>query len=253
MKPQGFPPPFPPGPFPPLHPQFGAMYPAPPARTSGLAIASLILGILSFCLPGVGSLAAVGTGIGGLVGTRERRASGRGLAIAGLVLGLFTLVIETPVLVAVWVPAMSKGIEAAHRIQCAENIKTLGASLTSYAEGHDNKYPEELDDLTKLPSPPPVTAYVCPSDSKKAPASSPPESTAADINSGSHCAYVYVGSGMRTTDDPHVVILYEPMGNHNHEGMNVLFADGQCRWLSADEAQTILDQRAKGTRPIKVD
>ena len=62
-----------------------------------------------------------------------------------------------------------------------------------------------------------------------------------------------MGSGIKTSADPQVVILYEPMGNHNREGMNVLFADGQTRWLSADEGQTILDQRAKGRRPLRVE
>jgi predicted Zn finger-like uncharacterized protein/prepilin-type processing-associated H-X9-DG protein len=238
---------------PPAYGQYGGMmYPPPAARTSGLAIASLILGILSFCVPVLGSLAAVGTGIGGLVGTRDRRAGGRGLAVAGLALGLFTLVIETPLMLAVIIPAANKGIEAANRVQCEANLKGLGAGLMSYAETHEGKYPAELDDVLQVASPPEVSMFKCPSDDKTAPASSPPESTAADINSGKHCSYVYVGSGVKTSADPQTVILYEPLGNHHREGMNALFADGHTRWLGAEEAQKILDQRAKGTRPIRV-
>ena len=70
---QGFPTPgFQPPTFPPPYPQFGGgMYPPAPARTSGWAISSLILGILSFCLPVLGSLAAIGAGIAGLTTTRQ--------------------------------------------------------------------------------------------------------------------------------------------------------------------------------------
>ena len=185
--------------------------------------------------------------------TRDRRLGGRGLAIAGLAIGLFTLVIESPLLLMVSLPAASRGLEQAHRIRCADNVRELGVSLMTYAETHNSKYPAELDDLLDLPTPPNVTAFVCPSDNKTAPAASPRESTTADISSGLHCSYVYVGSGVKSTSDPQTVILYEPLGIHRREGMNVLFADGRSQWLNADEAQSILDQRARGVQPIRVD
>jgi prepilin-type processing-associated H-X9-DG protein len=178
---------------------------------------------------------------------------GRALAVAGLALGLFTLVIETPLMVMVSLPAATRAREQQHRVQCADNVKAMGAALIAYAETHGNSYPAQLDDVTELSPPPPAGVFVCPSDRKTPPASAPPESMAADINSGEHCSYVYVGTGVKTSADPRVVILYEPLGNHNREGMNVLFADGQCKWLNADEAQSILDQRAKGKRPIRVE
>src|SRR5579862_293051 len=55
------------------------------APTSGMAIASLVLGCL-FCIPLTGVLALI-FGIIALKQTRERQASGRGMAIAGTVLG----------------------------------------------------------------------------------------------------------------------------------------------------------------------
>ena len=96
------------------------------------------------------------------------------MAITGLVLGLFTLVIETPLVVMASLPAAGRGREQARRIECADNMKVLGAALTSYAETHNNTYPAQLDDLTELPSPPRLGAYVCPSDRKTPPADAPP-------------------------------------------------------------------------------
>lgn len=60
-------------------------------RTSAAAIASLIFGILG-CLPFVTSIIAVILGIVGIRKTSDPRVTGRGMAIAGLVLGLIGLV-----------------------------------------------------------------------------------------------------------------------------------------------------------------
>ncbi len=58
-----------------------------PARTNGLAVASLVLGIL--WIGGLGSLLALIFGIIGLrtIDRSEGTETGRGLAIAGIVLG----------------------------------------------------------------------------------------------------------------------------------------------------------------------
>ena len=62
--------------------------PAPPARTSGLAVASLVCGLLC-CIPGSGLIGTV-LGAVGLVriGQSEGRLAGRGMALVGIVLGL---------------------------------------------------------------------------------------------------------------------------------------------------------------------
>jgi hypothetical protein len=60
---------------------------APPARTSGMSLASLICGLM-FCPPLVPSLFAVVFGVIGLRETRSRPVGGRGYAVTGLVLGV---------------------------------------------------------------------------------------------------------------------------------------------------------------------
>ncbi|MEU5880390.1 DUF4190 domain-containing protein [Spirillospora sp. NPDC047279] len=57
-----------------------------PAGTNGLAIASLVLGILWLCW--IGSIVAIVTGFIALGQIRRTGQSGRGLAIAGIVLGV---------------------------------------------------------------------------------------------------------------------------------------------------------------------
>lgn len=63
---------------------------APTGRTSGMAIASLVCGLL-LCIPVVSQLLAILFGFLGLKDTGKPGVSGKGLAIAGLILGLLGL------------------------------------------------------------------------------------------------------------------------------------------------------------------
>ncbi len=60
------------------------------SSTSGMAIASLIMGIFSFCIPALPALLGLLFGILGLVGIgrSEGRLKGKGLAIAGMILSV---------------------------------------------------------------------------------------------------------------------------------------------------------------------
>ena len=92
--PQYPPPPYPPGQYPTgQYPpgQYPTGSPYAPQTTSGAAIASLILGILGFCIPALSGLVAIILGIVGIRSTAKPNVKGRGLAIAGLVLGVLTL------------------------------------------------------------------------------------------------------------------------------------------------------------------
>jgi len=64
---------------------------AVPSRTSAAAVASLVLGILG-CVPLLTGVLAILFGAAGIRATRDPRFRGRGLAIAGLVLGIVSFV-----------------------------------------------------------------------------------------------------------------------------------------------------------------
>ncbi len=80
----------PPPPEPALEPIPEPPPPAAPEGTSGLAIVSLICGIVG-CIPGVG-IAAVITGHMALGRIKISGQGGRGMAIAGLILGYLGIV-----------------------------------------------------------------------------------------------------------------------------------------------------------------
>ena len=93
--PPGFGPP-PPG-YGPPPPGFGAPgpgYPYPQApRTSGAAVVSLVCGIVC-CIPFVTSVIAIITGIVGIRSTSNPFVRGRGMALAGLILGILGLLFQ---------------------------------------------------------------------------------------------------------------------------------------------------------------
>jgi hypothetical protein len=65
-------------------------YGAAPRRTSGAAIASLVLGIVG-CVPFITGILAIVLGVIGIRKTREPTVGGKGLAIAGLILGIISV------------------------------------------------------------------------------------------------------------------------------------------------------------------
>ena len=89
-----------PGPYPPPYPPPYPYYVASPS-TNGFAIAALVLGIL--WVYWIGSILAVVFGHIALVQTRERGQRGRGMAIAGLVLGNIGLAVLVAVILGAFV------------------------------------------------------------------------------------------------------------------------------------------------------
>lgn len=79
----------PPGQGPPMPSPYGYTPYAQPRGTNGFAIASLVLGII--WLYWIGSILAIIFGFVALSQIKERQQSGRGMAIAGLLLGFFGL------------------------------------------------------------------------------------------------------------------------------------------------------------------
>jgi hypothetical protein len=102
---------------PPAAPAYGAQggytpYPTGP-KTNTLAIISLIASLAGiFIVPFIGQIVGVITGHMGLKQIKERGENGRGLALAGLIIGYVTLaltIIATIVLIIVFVAAVNSG------------------------------------------------------------------------------------------------------------------------------------------------
>jgi predicted Ser/Thr protein kinase len=117
--------------------------PRGPERTSGKAVAALVLGLLIFCLHIFAGIPAIILAVLSLRDIkRERgRLGGKGLAIAGLVLGCFSLfgLLLIPVLFGLLLPATQKVREAAVRVETSSKLKQIAQGMHNDALSNGGK------------------------------------------------------------------------------------------------------------------
>jgi len=116
-----------------------AQAPALGVKTSGLAIAALVLGILSIFTLGLTTIPAIILGIISLVTIEKSggRITGRGFAIAGIV----TPVLGFIPLMAIMLPAMFRTRQIAFRMVCATNLSGIGKAMLIYSNDYDDELP----------------------------------------------------------------------------------------------------------------
>ena len=115
------------------------MTPPPRPQTPGIAIASLVCGILGFvCFGPVGSIPAIICGH--IAKTRIKTSGGAltgdGMALAGLImgyvgLGLFILII--PLMVAIAIPNFVKARTTAQKNACINNLRQIDGAKQQWA------------------------------------------------------------------------------------------------------------------------
>jgi len=117
--------------------------PAKDTKTSGMAIASLMLGILGFCTAGLSAIVGAILGIIGLraIGKSAGRLKGRGLAIAGIVVSCTGFVLYGPILLAIILPALTKAQTAAKATKSMANAHQIAIAIAMYEDENDGKLP----------------------------------------------------------------------------------------------------------------
>jgi hypothetical protein len=115
-----------------------------PPEQNGLAITSLVLGLLSLAcfgfLTGVPAIIC-----GHLARSRARQLPGQyggaGFALAGLITGYIGTVVTLLILPAMLLPALAQAKARAQRISCMNNMKQIGLSFRTWAIDNDGNYP----------------------------------------------------------------------------------------------------------------
>ncbi len=199
-------------------------HPGPPPaapRTSGMAVASLILGLLGGLV--ITALAGLILGIISLaqIGRSQGRLRGQGFAIAGLVISGLALLF-VPILAAMVFPVFTRARESARKAVCLSNVKNVSLALQMYLTDYDDRLPAaanwcgDLDDYVKNRE-----VYMCP---------------AAD---GLDCAYAYnstlSGADFASFSDPaDTVAIFESDAGWNAAGIPQQLLPSQPRHLGGD-------------------
>jgi general secretion pathway protein G len=134
--------------------------PSPDAKTSGLAIASLVLGILSFFTFFLTALPAIILGIVALVkiGKSAGRLKGKGFAITGICLSSATMIIIS-LYVALLVVITAPKIDQARVTTTKANLKMLHNAVNQF-KMDTGRFPTEEEGLMALiEQPSDVTRY----------------------------------------------------------------------------------------------
>ncbi len=208
--------------------------------TSGMAIASLVLGIF-ICLP-LASVLAVIFGIVALVKTKEPGVGGRGMAIAGTVLGGLGLLIMPMI----WIPAFIGVRQGANRARSAANLRNIEQAIVVYANNYSGDYPPDLGTLYKDRQLD-LHLFVCPGTGNAPPVSMSIDQAVQWVNTSAD--YVYLGAGMKSPAPSGALVIYEKDGNHPR-GDNVLYGDGRVMFLPvAAVHQLIAQNNYYGTSP----
>ena len=178
---------------------------------------------------------------------RTRR-TGDGLTAKQMaVLIAIVLVVVSVGLYFVFAPTIGRAREAGRRATCAGNLQQIGMALQIYANGSGGSFPDTLDALvldgTIVPD-----MLVCPSSGHTVAPGKTQVEQVANLASGRHQSYVYLGKGLTLTSGRQV-LAYEPPAHHGGGGLNVLFSDGTVQFLPTATAQTAIPQLAATTQP----
>ena len=130
----------------PLSPAYAQQPAEPPSwggrpQTSGMAIASLVLGIGGLFIPILAPLVGLILGIVALgqIGGSRGRQTGSGLAIAGICVSALMLLIVPAMLF----PVFMRARQAARKVQCLSNMKNLAIATQMYLADWDAFWPSE--------------------------------------------------------------------------------------------------------------
>ncbi len=154
-----------------------------------------------------------------LVQRDPSRYGGRGLATAGVLVGLLGTSGILAIMLLHDLPEQKRVQTIYERQICARNMKMLGEAFRNAARDFGGVYPPRLESLIKSDQ---TKDEYC-----RCPAS---DATLVDLREDIETCYIYI-EGQGPGNDPNNVLFYEPPDNHDGKGSNVYFNDGRLEFI----------------------
>lgn len=180
---------------------------ATPGKTSGLAITSLVLGILGMFTCGLTALVGLILGIVALVKVKGSKGAlkGDGLALAGIIVSAIFLLM-LPIFAAMMLPALAAAKQKAQEINCISNEKQLALAVKMYENDNNDHFPPAATwcDSLKSYTGGSQNIFKCPG-----------------ANPSSRCDYAFNAKldGLdESKADPSTVMIFESDGGWNASG-----------------------------------
>jgi len=192
---------------------------------TGFATAAFVLGLCGF-IPLLGMLLGLLAVVFGIIALARSVGCGRkGFAIAGIVIGAVTMIVQPILLVAVVTPAVQRASELANQAACMANLNGIGKAVAMYqAEDRNARYPENIEALIERGL---ITrdAFDCRS--------------ARRLGRERSYFHFFPKSGSRMSGS--TFMFCDVKGNHP-DGRTVLYISGAIDFLSEEEFQSQLTE-----------
>jgi prepilin-type processing-associated H-X9-DG protein len=214
--------------------------PASAAKTSGLAITSLVLAILSpfTCL--ITAIPAIILGIVSLVKIEKSagQLKGRGLAIAGIVVGPASLPVVA-LLMGIMMPALARVRQISFRMVCGTNMSALGKAMLIYSNDYDDiPIPSKWCDLLIEHADVTEKSLRCPG-APEGPCNYAMNKNIEKLNAGrappDMVLLFETHPGWNQSGGPEILTTE----NHQGDGCNVLFIDSHVEFVKIKELKDL--------------
>lgn len=203
--------------------------PAQP-QTSGLAIASLVLGIISLILCFLGIFPAIiGLILGcvaiGIINSQPNQMKGKELAISGIIISIIGIFLGLiPLFITFMMPTLGKIRDQAWHVQCASQLSIIGKAIVMYSNDYNDQFPLTLEVLIETTDLDPKN-LVCPSNK----------------NPEGQCSYIYRGNDLTAASPTDMILAYDKYDNHEGETRNVLYAGFNVERIEEEDFAQAID------------
>jgi len=207
--------------------------PVPAAKTSGLAIASLVLAILSPFTCFITAIPAIILGIVALVKISKSTGQLKGVGPAVTAIALPVLFLPfVAILMGILFPALARTRQLALRVHCTANMSGLGTAMLIYANDYDDKFPKQTEwcDLLMKYTEVPLAGFRC-RGALEGPCNYAMNKNLENFDKGDTppdmVALFETHPGWNQVGGPEILTV----DNHQGLGCNVLFTDNSVRFI----------------------